>query len=63
MDEVNHLHAFVIIQVALVNAPARRPHDLYGRQIVEIVIHFFQIARPEVIENLVHPSLSLSEKQ
>ena len=62
VHQVHHLHALVVIEIALVDAPPGRSHALDRGQVGNIVIHVFKDAVPEIGEHLFHASLGLPEE-
>ena len=63
MEEIDHRHSLVVVEVALVEVAAARPYVLNGRHLSHIVIDLLQFAAQEVLHDLFHAPLALAEEE
>ena len=63
MEQIDHLHPLMVIQLTLIEVAATGAYTLDGRHLAEIVIHFLQFATDEVLHHSFHAAFALAKEQ
>ena len=63
MEQIDHLHTLMVIQLTLIEVAATGAYTLDGRHLAHIVIHFLKFATDEVLHHSFHAAFALAKEQ